>query len=300
MPTLTSLIRCVTLTFALSLGVSANAQDPVYSDPAEVDRAAPPGLVELVVPSDGHEMAGHLYTANGPGPHPTVVMLHGFPGNEKNLDLAQALRRAGFNTLYFHYRGAWGSGGTYSVKHVIEDAHAALAYVRAQGAAGKYRIDPTKVSLFGHSLGGFNALITGSEDVHVRCTVVAAPANLVSFVKVANSDVVSGTEARAPVPGLDGYSFADLVQETKENVEAFDLAPRMAAFRDRALMIVSGDKDNVVPLNIQTPLAEAAQGAGAAPFVHAVLDADHSFSWNRFKFMDTVVPWMQQHCGQDS
>jgi hypothetical protein len=36
--------------------------------------------------------------------------LHGFPGNERNFDVAQALRRAGYAALVFHYRGSWGVG----------------------------------------------------------------------------------------------------------------------------------------------------------------------------------------------
>ena len=32
--------------------------------------------------------------AAGAGPHPTMLLLHGLPGNERNLDLAQAARRA--------------------------------------------------------------------------------------------------------------------------------------------------------------------------------------------------------------
>ncbi|MDO8912512.1 MAG: hypothetical protein Q8N10_08825 [Phenylobacterium sp.] len=32
-------------------------------------------------------------------------------GNEKNLDLAQAVRRAGWNAVTFNYRGSWGSPG---------------------------------------------------------------------------------------------------------------------------------------------------------------------------------------------
>ncbi|MFD3266336.1 hypothetical protein [Phenylobacterium ferrooxidans] len=32
-------------------------------------------------------------------------------GNEKNLDLAQAVRRAGWNAAAFNYRGSWGSPG---------------------------------------------------------------------------------------------------------------------------------------------------------------------------------------------
>ena len=55
-----------------------------------------------------------------PGEDP-VLLLHGFPGNERNLDLAQALRRAGWTVVFFHYRGAWGSGGDFSFAHVLED-----------------------------------------------------------------------------------------------------------------------------------------------------------------------------------
>jgi uncharacterized protein len=32
--------------------------------------------------------------------------------HQRNLDLAHAMRRAGWNVVFFHYQGAWGSGGT--------------------------------------------------------------------------------------------------------------------------------------------------------------------------------------------
>jgi len=34
-----------------------------------------------------------------------VILFHGLPGNEQNLDLAQAIRRANWNVLTLHYRG---------------------------------------------------------------------------------------------------------------------------------------------------------------------------------------------------
>ena len=55
------------------------------------------------------------------------ILLHGFPGNERNLDLAQALRRAGWNAVFFHYRGSWGSDGDFSFGHVLEDVAAVVA-----------------------------------------------------------------------------------------------------------------------------------------------------------------------------
>ena len=73
-----------------------------------------------------------LFVAGGKGPHPTVILMHGLPGNERNLDLAQAIRRAGWDVLTFTYRGAWGSPGDFSIANSMEDTAAALA-LRALG-----------------------------------------------------------------------------------------------------------------------------------------------------------------------
>ena len=71
---------------------------------------SPAGMTELFIPSGDAMLAGIMYRANGPGKHPTMFLLHGFPGNERNLDLAQAIRGHGWNVVYFDYSGSWGSG----------------------------------------------------------------------------------------------------------------------------------------------------------------------------------------------
>ena len=105
-------------------------------------------------------MNGLFYLAGGLGPHPTIVLLHGFPGNEQNLDLAQAIRRAGWNVLTMHYRGSWGSPGVFSIAHVLEDVDAAVAFVREPEVATKYGIDTRRIVLGGHSMGGLRLLRT--------------------------------------------------------------------------------------------------------------------------------------------
>ena len=106
-------VRCPGILAVLLITVGCTSDrsdyDPVSQDPQSIDAANPPAIVEVNFKSQGKRLNGVVYLANGAGPHPTVVLLHGFPGNEKNLDLAQALRRDGFNVLFFHYRGAWGS-----------------------------------------------------------------------------------------------------------------------------------------------------------------------------------------------
>ena len=135
----------------------------VISDPAP-DSANPPRSAQVLVPSHGMGMNALFYLAGGVGPHPTVVLLHGFPGNEQNLDLAQAIRRAGWNVLTLHYRGAWGSPGTFSIRHVLEDADAAVAFVRRPEIADKFAIDTHRIVLGGHSMGGFASAAHARTD----------------------------------------------------------------------------------------------------------------------------------------
>ncbi|MBF8286011.1 MAG: hypothetical protein HW378_4926 [Anaerolineales bacterium] len=69
----------------------------------------PASLDGVILHSHGHRMLGSFFrpVANGPSKIPgverrgcpTVLLLHGIPGVEKNYDLAYALRGAGWNVL---------------------------------------------------------------------------------------------------------------------------------------------------------------------------------------------------------
>src|SRR5690348_7297859 len=72
----------------------------VVADPP-VDTKFPPGIAGITVPSHGVDMDATYYLASGVGPHVTVLLLQGLPGYESNVDLAQSIRRAGWNVLLF-------------------------------------------------------------------------------------------------------------------------------------------------------------------------------------------------------
>src|SRR5678816_3542887 len=74
----------------------------VYRDPP-ADKAFPATGEGLRIPSGGAQMNAMVYVPAGKGPHPVAVLLHGFPGNEQNLDLAQSLRRAGWAVVCLLY-----------------------------------------------------------------------------------------------------------------------------------------------------------------------------------------------------
>ena len=128
------------------------------SDP-ERDEAFPARNRQLLVPSNGVGLNALFLLAAGEEPHPTMLLLHGLPGNEQNLDLAQAVRRKGWNVLTLHYRGSWGSPGSFSIANAIEDAEAAMALLRSDSAAAEYRIDRRRLVIAGHSMGGLAAAL---------------------------------------------------------------------------------------------------------------------------------------------
>lgn len=273
----------------------AGAPAPAAAAPV-LDEAFPPALVEMSFDIAGDRVNGIVYLANGPGPHPTVVLLHGLPGNERNLDLAQDLRREGFNVLFFHYRGAWGSEGEYSLLHVIEDVAGATGYLRAN--TEDLRVDPARILLVGHSMGGFAALQGASRDPAIKCVAGIAPAEMgaIAAQLEQSPEAAAGFAAYADqldmLEGLDGKEFVADILANRATYDLVKLAPQMVG---KSILIVLGDKDTDIP----SPMAmTAAYKATPGVKVSGVeLSGDHSFSWSRRELSDTVIDWAEACAG---
>lgn len=267
-------------------------------DPWPVDPNYPPSMDYVPLEVQGHLLNGLIYRAGGAGPHPGVVLLHGYPGNEKNLDLAQALRRAGFNVLFFHYRGAWGSEGIFSLSNAIEDVAVAVERMREDVALNT---DPERVSVVGHSMGGFLTLQHASRDPDVACAVPLAFANMGGYVRMVRDDpqVLAQLEARLsrrppPLVWAEGYS---VFSEIRDNLEVLDLMNRVDDLSSQRMLVLSALHDEVVDYDTNHRALMSALHAKGAPLVEELtLGADHSFSAHRLALIDHVVRWMSAHC----
>jgi pimeloyl-ACP methyl ester carboxylesterase len=149
----------------ISAAISSAQSIPaaIFTDPV-ADAAHPAQMNVLHIPDHGVQINGIIYQPSGAGLHPTLVICHGLPGNEKNLDLAQAVRRAGWNAVTFNYRGSWGSPGVFRFAQNFEDADAVLAYVRDPANAARLGIDMHRIVIAGHSMGGWIVAHTASHD----------------------------------------------------------------------------------------------------------------------------------------
>jgi len=149
-------ILCLLYSSYSSAQVPKALNDTIVLRDISIDKLVPAKMIELKIPSAGNQLQGFMYQATGSQPHPTIFLLHGFPGNERNLDLAQFLRARGWNVVYFNYRGAWGNPGQFSFKHCIEDVVNAVHYIEKEKV--KLNVDIDNIILFGHSMGGWVTL----------------------------------------------------------------------------------------------------------------------------------------------
>lgn len=204
-----------------------------------IDSLYPAGLEELSFNSSGDTLYGFSYLANGRGPHPTVILLHGLPGNERNLDVAQHLRRNGYNVIFFNYRGSWGSQGQFSYENSLQDVTAVLDLITEPESKDRLRVDTRNIFLFGHSMGAGLAMITGLKDPRVKGVLGVSLFNPYSAFqgKAANVNVidlgayVSGLGMLNTTPqqylkgilqNVESYNIEKMIDETKKPVLVID------------------------------------------------------------------------------
>ncbi|EQB30656.1 alpha/beta hydrolase family protein [Sphingobium ummariense] len=285
----------VSLAMALACLPSASAKEPpihpaVIADPAP-DAANPPGMSAFVIPAQDGAMNAVMYTAAGAGRHPTLLLLHGFPGNEQNLDLAQAARRAGWNVLTLHYRGSWGSPGTFSFTHAAEDAWTALLFLEEPSTAAKYRIDPSAIVVAGHSMGGFMAADAAASEPRVAGLFLIDPwdpSQTVASLATPQGEAGWKAEVAGDLPPLNGATYESLTEEIKAGTEKFDLGRRLAGYGRRPVMIVGAER------GIGAMARKVAADAQAVnPDARLMVwPTDHSFSDKRIALADALVRFL--------
>lgn len=278
---------------AAALAVPAAAAPPknipaaIYSDPIQ-DKAHPARMEVLHIPSGGVEINGVAYLAAGPGPHPTVVICHGWPGNEKNLDLAQAVRRAGWNAITFNYRGAWGSPGSFRFAQNPQDARAVLAFLRDPANAAKLGIDPKRIAIMGHSMGGWVTTLVGGEDDGLIGAGLISAANMGLMRGLSRDGVVKMAAENSE--SLADTSPEKMADELIANREAFDFMKTAPGLARKPLLVLSSD-DGLAPQTEALIAAIRKNGGTRITAYHSA--TDHSWSDRRIELQAHVIRWLQ-------
>jgi uncharacterized protein len=224
--------------------------------------------------SKGCRLLGGFYKAAGDTPRPTAVLLHGLPGIEKHLDIAYRLRDLGWNCLYFHFRGCWGSEGKFSLAGLADDTRAAVEWALKQPS-----VDKDRVALIGCSTGSHPALVCGAADLRIRAIAGVSPLiepRAFQFPK----------EMAAEFAGmLNGVTGQDL----REQWQALPpLADSLRAFAPRPILLVAADKDVIFPAS---HYMDSLAGFSNIQLIRNE-ESDHGFSAYRPWLVRTVADWL--------
>lgn len=276
--------------FCIAPNAIAAAPEPLTAlstDPAP-DKASPPKMEVLHIPSGGVKINGVAYVASGAGPHPAVILCHGLPGIEKNLDLAQALRRAGWTVIAFNYRGSWGSPGDYRFAHNLEDAEAVLAYARDPANAAALRIDPKRIAIVGHSMGGWVSALTAAHDKGLLGAVMISAGNMGKIGGLPRAQAVklladNGMEA------LAGTTPETMADELIANRDAFDFAKAAPRLLDTSLFVLTSDDGLAFFSDELVAGIKAAHGTNLKTLHVAT---DHSWSDSRIRLEREIIAWL--------
>jgi pimeloyl-ACP methyl ester carboxylesterase len=258
----------------------------VFTDPP-ADSVHPAGMTALHIPSHGVEINGLVYQPSGAGPHPTLVICHGLPGNEKNLDLAQAVRRAGWNAVSFNYRGSWGSPGSFRFAQNLEDADAVLAYLRDPANAARLGIDTKRMAIAGHSMGGWVTVHTAAHDHGLMGAILISAGDMGAMAGLPREKVVAlMADNREALAGVTPESMAD---EVIANAKIFGFQNAVSGLTQTPLLVLSAD-DGLAPGTDALVRAIRSKGGNKVTAIHVA--TDHAWSDRRILLESTILNWL--------
>ena len=271
-----------------------------------------PDKLDLIVKGRRGRLLCTCFRSGGAGRHPAIVICHGFPGNEKNLDLAAALRRAGFHVLSFHYSGSWGSDGNFSLHNCLEDLETILEMLVSDPSIGA---DPERIFLWGHSMGGFlsyHTLVKQSESYRrehrlkpvsfrIAGAVLAMPADFGVMYQMAEKDPLLKNETlgflKEGADWLTGTSGELLYREAAEYAGELKMDQLYHYIKDVPLLWINGLEDDMIPAEmILNRILEQSEKTGSCAIRRADLKTDHMATDRRCELTEVTAEWLIGQC----
>jgi pimeloyl-ACP methyl ester carboxylesterase len=269
-----------------ALPLSAQMPAAVVADPPR-DSLHPARMEVLHIPSGGVKINGVAYVAAGPGPHPVFILLHGLPGNEKNLDLAQVVRRAGWTAITFNYRGSWGSPGKFRFANNLADADAVIAFLKDTATVRWLGLDTTRMVLAGHSMGGWVTVLTASHHPELVGAVLLSAADMGSRTDGRRDRLVrTMADNMESLAGVTPESMADEIISKGAHWRFADAEPGLAHL---PLLVLTAN-DGLAPASDSLVVALRALGNDRITTLHE--PTDHSWSDRRIELESTVINWL--------
>lgn len=256
--------------------------------------------VSIDLRNNGIKLDAKFYPVNKTDKVPTVILLHGFPGNQSSpLGLAEKLNNAGFNILVFNYQGSYLSEGNFSFDNCIDNVSAAFNFLADPVNQTRFNIDTSKIVVCGYSFGGTIAIESGMYTYKIRNIIsIANDDHSVSLKKVATDSVFSKVYKEFIAKSFEptGPFKGDLKVQMEyymQNIDRYDLVKNAEKLKMKKVLFIVGWHDKTSFLERNTlPLYRKLQQIDAGNYSIKGFESDHLFSNVIDEMVNTISNWI--------
>lgn len=207
-------------------------------------------VIKLVVPNiRGLKLATEIYRPEGSGKMSAVLLFHGFTGYKEGADLvdiAHKLAESGIVSVRYNASGLWDSEGSmendYRFSNHRDDAESVLHYI-----SNLSYVDPSRVGVYGHSMGGKLAVFFCADHPDIRALCIgSAPVTFMStsYVSVLPEWKKEGYFQK--VSGRDGGKIR-VPYEYVVDAEKYDVVKAAGQVIRPQSLVIAGKLDTEVP-----------------------------------------------------
>lgn len=259
--------------------------------------------IPITFNSEGSKIQGIFYTANINRPTPTVILLHGAPGGDKDvLGLGTKMMKEGINALAFTYRGHWASEGISSPKNSLQDVNSAVAFLLSPNTINEFSIDTTNLFIAGYSYSGNIALMGSLNNPSLKKVVSIAGADLSEIARMIRDDddfrkYFENTmdQRRLNSKMVRSHSGKELAEELISTMDQYDCVKHAQELALKDVLLIGGwlDKQSTLEGHV-LPLYRALQKNDAKNLEIEMFNDNHSFKSVRDALADKIISWIKK------
>ena len=243
---------------------------------------------------DNLKLAGEVYVPElAAQPCPAICICHGIPAVPYNPDeqdergypvLAERFCTAGFVTLIFNFRGAGQSQGNLDLLGWSRDLKAAIDYLYSLE-----EVDKSSLSLAGFSGGAAVSVYVAASDVRISSVIaLACPADFIFLQSNKPESVINRFRSIGVIRDKD---FPPSIDDWLDGFNTISPIRWIDKISPRPLLLIHGDKDEVVPVENAFKLYEQAKGP---KHIVIISGAGHRLRLEE-KAVDTAVNWLREN-----
>lgn len=256
---------------------------------------------DIAFPSQGHTLMGKFYAGSGGSTRPTVLLLQGFPGNDRDvLGMGRSLSDSGYNVMVFNYSGTHQSEGVFDIRTAPQDIEAAFIFVRSPETAQRFHVDPSRIILGGYSFGGGMALAYAATHADIPAVFSIAGTDHAELLREYRSDPALAARLdslfdlmKRPT-GPVNFEGKEALKKMAQLPTAFDFHKGIPELVRRHVLLVGGTDDMNVALERHIlPFYRIQKQLHATDTRLITFQTDHQFRNVRQELAAALLTWLQ-------